>query len=109
MFKDQYIDRYAQVLLWGLKTARKERRKKSDIILIRHDLAAFPLAERLFEKLLKAGRHPLVKLMATCPMGKKFYEISSHRQPTFMAPGETELLKNLRGIFPYRPAVFKNR
>lgn len=97
MFKDQYIDRYAQVLLWGLKTARKGRRKKSDIILIRHDLAALPLAERLYEKLLKAGRHPLVRLMATCPMEKRFYEISNHRQLTFIAPGETELLKNLNG------------
>ncbi|MFO7886323.1 MAG: aminopeptidase, partial [Desulfobacteraceae bacterium] len=97
MFKEQHLDRYAKVLLWGLKTARKGRRKKSDIILIRHDLAALPLAERVYEKLLKAGRHPVARLMATCPMEKNFYEIASQRQLTFIAPGETELLKNLNG------------
>lgn len=96
-FKRQHIERYADILLWGLKTARHGRRKKSDIILLRYDPAALPLAEKLYEKLLKAGRHPIQRMMQTCPMEQKFYEIANNRQLTFVAPGEKELLENLNG------------
>ncbi|MFP3999326.1 MAG: aminopeptidase [Desulfobacterales bacterium] len=97
MLKDQYLDRYADVLLWGLNTARKGRRKKSDIILIRYDLAALPLAERLYEKLLAAGRHPVQRLMQTSNMEKQFYEIANNRQLRFIAPGEKEFCQGLNG------------
>ncbi len=97
MLKNQHLERYADILLWGLKTARRGRRKKSDIILIRHDLAALPLAERLYERLLKAGRQPIVRLMGTYTMEQRFYEIGNQRQLTFIAPGEKELLENLNG------------
>ncbi|MFP4194750.1 MAG: aminopeptidase [Desulfobacterales bacterium] len=97
MIKDKHIDRYSDVLLWGLNTARKGRRKKSDIILIRYDLAALPLAERLYEKLLAAGRHPLQRLMQTSKMERRFFEISNNRQLRFIAPGEKEFYQNLNG------------
>ncbi|MCF8025118.1 MAG: aminopeptidase [Desulfobacteraceae bacterium] len=97
MLKDQYLDRYAEVMLWGLNTARRGRRKKSDIILIRYDMAALPLAERLYEKLLAAGRHPVQRLMQTSNMEKRFYEIANNRQLQFIAPGEKEFYQSLNG------------
>ncbi|MFP4158796.1 MAG: aminopeptidase [Desulfobacterales bacterium] len=97
MLKDQHLDRYAEVLLWGLNTARKGRRKKSDIIMIRYDLAALPLAERLYEKLLTAGRNPVQRLMRTPNMEKRFFEIANNRQLRFIAPGEKEFYEEVNG------------
>ncbi len=97
MLKDQYLDRYAEVLLWGLNIARRGRRKKSDIILVRYDLPALPLAERLYEKLLLAGRHPVQRLMQTSNMEKRFYEMANTRQLKFITPGEKEFYHRLNG------------
>ncbi len=97
MFKDQHLDRYAEVLLWGLKIARRGRRKKNDIILIRYDTAALPLAERLYGKLLAAGRRPVQRLMQTANMERQFFEYTNNQQLTFIPPGEKEFYKNLNG------------
>lgn len=97
MFKDQHLDRYAEILLWGLKIARHGRRKKSDIVLVRYDLAALPLAERVYEKLLDSGRHPVQRVMQTTTMERRFFELANNRQLTFVAPGEKEFCENLNG------------
>jgi aminopeptidase len=34
MLTDKQLDRYADVLLWGLKTARKTPLKKNDIVVL---------------------------------------------------------------------------
>ena len=97
MLTDKQLDRYADVLLWGLKTARRGRIKKRDIILIRYDLPAICLAERLYEKLLAMGTHPIQRLMSTPKMDTSFYETAGKRQLTFIPPGEAELYQQLNG------------
>ena len=52
MLTEKQMERYCGVLVWALKTARKENFKKNDIILIRYDLAAIRMAEILQGKLL---------------------------------------------------------
>lgn len=39
MFAEKQLDRYADVLLWGLRTARTRKATKSDNVLLRFDLA----------------------------------------------------------------------
>ncbi|MGM0451628.1 MAG: aminopeptidase [Thermodesulfobacteriota bacterium] len=97
MLNDRQLERYADVLLWGLKIARKGRRKKNDTILIRYDLPALALAEKLFEKLLQMGRNPIQRLLQTPNMEKRFYEIANNRQLTFLPPGEEELYQQING------------
>lgn len=97
MFTDKQIDRYADVLLWGLKTARRKKIKTSDSVVIRYDLGALKLAEKLFEKLLLDGRNPVQRLLPTSFMEKTFYECSKTRQLTFIAPGDEELYRNVNG------------
>ena len=91
------MDRYSDVLLWGLKTARTERFKKNDNILIRYDLAAIKLAEILQAKVLEMGMNPILRVGQTPQMDRNFFERANNRQLIFNAPGEKELYENLNG------------
>ena len=104
MFTKKQLDRYAEVLLWGLKTARTARFKKKDIIAIRYNLPALRLAEVLFAKVLSMGMNPVMHMNPTSIMEKDFYSLADNRQLTFMPPGEKQLAKELNGsIFLLAP------
>ncbi len=72
MLNDQQLDRHADVLLWGIRTARTRKYNKNDIVLIQYDLSALGLCERLFEKILDAGMHPVQRINAGKRMEKSF-------------------------------------
>lgn len=98
------LERYSEVLLWGLKTARRKRYKKGDIVALRYDLAASRLAETLQAKLIESGFNLIMRPGLTSLMEQNFYGKSDIRQLRFIAPGETELHKNLNGsIFLFAP------
>jgi aminopeptidase len=97
MLNETQLKRYADVILWGLKTAKKGRIKKNDIILIRFELPALRLVEILHEKLIRMGAHPINRMIATPDMEKKTYLFSNSRQLTFIPPGEDALYRNLNG------------
>lgn len=97
MFNENQIERYADVLLWGLKTARAGKIKKNEIVLIRFDLAAVKLAEALQRNLINAGMNVVFRLLQTPIMEKQFYHLSGPRQLVFIPPGEEELYRNLNG------------
>ena len=88
----------------GAQTARKRRFKKNDIVLLRYDLPARPLAERLQAGLLEMGVHPVIRAMPTPAMETDFYRMATSRQLTFIPPGEETLLNHLNGsIFLLAP------
>lgn len=97
MLSEKQIQRYADVLLWGLSTARTGKIKKGDVIMIRYDRPAIHLAEILYSKLLEMGVHPLHRMLQTPAMETDFYTISNNRQLTFIPPGEEELYRSLNG------------
>lgn len=97
MLTNNQMERYADILLWGLKIARKNRVKTNDTVMIRYDLGALKLAETLFAKILATGRNPVMRTLQTPYMEKKFYEISSKRQLTFIPPGDEALYRQLNG------------
>jgi aminopeptidase len=97
MLTDQQLNKYADVLLWGLKTARKGAFKKNDVILLQYDPAAVGLAEILFEKILDLGMNPVQRMGLTFGMEQRFYRKANGRQLVFRAPGEKELCENLHG------------
>ena len=97
MLSKRYLERYADVLLWGLKTARRGRLKKNDLVLIRYDLPALPLAETLYGKVLEAGRHPVQRLLQTPGMEMQYYEKGDNRQLTYITPGEETFYQHLNG------------
>lgn len=104
MLTEIQLEKYADVLLWGLKTARTTPFQKKDIILIRYDLPALRLAEILYEKVLTLGMHPVQRMMPTPAMEKNFYKLSDEEQLVFRTPGDEELFNNVNGsIFLHAP------
>jgi len=94
---ERHLNRYADVLLWGLQTAKSRRIARNDIVLVRFDLAAIRLAEILFAKLLEAGAHPLLRLNPTAAMERDFYTLSNNKQLVYIPPGEETLFTRLNG------------
>jgi aminopeptidase len=104
MLTENNLEKYADVLLWGLKTARKVAMKKNEIVLIQYDLAALKLAEILYARLLDLGMRPVQRMISTCNMELSFYQKANPRQLTFIAPGDEELYKNINGrIYLHAP------
>jgi len=104
MFTENNLEKYADVLLWGLKTARKVAMKKNEIVLIQYDLAALRLAEILYARLLDLGMRPVQRMASTCNMELSFYQKANPGQLKFIAPGDEELYKNINGrIYLHAP------
>jgi len=104
MLKDIQMDRYADVLIWGLKKARTERFRKNDNIIIRYDHEAVKLAEILQAKILEMRMNPILRAATTPQMDKNFYEKANKKQLIFHAPGDKELNNNLNGsIYLHAP------
>jgi aminopeptidase len=99
-----HLERYADILLWGLKTARRQSFNKEDIVLVRAHLGARGLAEILHAKLLSMGLNPIVQFVPTPTMEKHFFKLTNSRQLRFLPPGEDALYRSLNGsIFLHAP------
>ena len=105
MLTDRQLKRYADVLLWGLTTARSKPFKKGDVVLVRFNLDAIRLAEILESRILEMGLNPVRRINPTPEMEKNFFGLANRRQLVFDPPGEAELYRNLNGsIFLHAPA-----
>jgi aminopeptidase len=94
---EKQLKRYADVLLWGLQTAKSRKIARNDTMLVRFDLAAVRLAEILFARLLEAGAHPLMRLNPTAAMERDFYSLANTKQLIYTPPGEENLFARLNG------------
>ena len=104
MLTKKQLDKYADVLLWGMRKARTKKYKKNDIIMIRFDLASLKLAEILQAKVLRMGMNPVLRLNTTPNMELNFYGMANPKQLIFQPPGSKELCNNLNGsIFLHAP------
>jgi aminopeptidase len=97
MLTEKHLQRYADVLWWGLTTAKKKPFKKEDIVLIRYDGPALRLAEILYAKILIKGLHPVQRINPSTAMERNFYLLSAGGQLVFLPPGEKELISRLNG------------
>ncbi|MFO7643248.1 MAG: aminopeptidase [Desulfosarcina sp.] len=105
MLSQTQLNRYADVLLWGLRTARNNPFKKGDVVLVRFNLDAIALAEILEARLLEMGLNPVRRINPTPKMEKDFFRLANRRQLIFDPPGEAELYRRLNGsIFLNAPA-----
>ncbi|MFW6178748.1 MAG: aminopeptidase, partial [Desulfohalobiaceae bacterium] len=62
MLSQDQLDKYTDVLLWGIKTARKKSYLPGEIVLLRYDLAARDLVQVLFQKILQQGLNPVQRI-----------------------------------------------
>lgn len=91
------LEKYADVLLWGLSTARKTKFRKGDIILIQYEHPALPLAEVLYKKIVTMGMHPVQRMGITFGMEQGFFEKADSKQLVFIPPGDRELYEHVNG------------
>jgi aminopeptidase len=104
MLKKRDLERYADVLLWGLTTSRRKRFRKKDLVLIQYEHAALRLAEILYDRIIAAGMNPIQRQGLTVDMERSFYGKADGRQLVFQAPGEKEFYGNLHGrIYLHAP------
>jgi aminopeptidase len=88
----------------GLKHPAVADSKKKDIVLIRYNIPANPLAEIVYAKLLGRGMNPVLRVGLTASMERKFFKLANNKQIVFQPPGEEELFKKLNGsIFLHAP------
>ncbi len=97
MFDKAVLEKYADVLLWGLSTARKGSFKKNDVILVQYDPAALDLAEILYRKILERDMYPIQRMGMTNTIEHTFYEMASQSHLKFLPPGDKELYQALNG------------
>lgn len=98
------LEKYADVLIWGLKTARPNF-KKYDTVLIRCDLKGLTLGEIVHRRLLQLGYNPVFRVLPTPAIEKDFYSLTDEVQRKFIAKGEKEFYENLNGnIYIHAPS-----
>jgi aminopeptidase len=104
MLSEIQLTRYADVLIWALKVARKNPFKKQDTILLQYDRQALGLAEILYNMILDMGMNPIQRMGLTVPMECGFYGIANGKQLVYMPPGDKELYSSINGrIFLHAP------
>ncbi|MEJ2642256.1 MAG: aminopeptidase [Desulfosarcinaceae bacterium] len=104
MLNERHLERYADVMLWGLTTARSQRFKKNDIVQVRFNLAALRLAELLHGRLLERGLNPVMRFSPTPIMERDFFHLADAKQLISQPPGTNTLFENLNGsIFLHAP------
>jgi len=91
------IDKYADVLIWGLTTARANKFKKYDVIMIRYDQPALALATALHQKLVQKKYNVIIRGISSPQIEKDFYACSDKQQRSFINAGEEPLAKTLNG------------
>jgi len=97
MFTSHQLERYADVLLWGMQKARTKSFKKGDIVLVRFNQRAIKLAELVQIRLIDRGLQTMQRMLATDRMEYNFFSRAENDQLAFIAPGEKEMVKNLNG------------
>ncbi len=99
MFTKTQLEKYADVMIWALQAARRNGKfKKYDSVLLRTDLAALPLAEQIYHKLLTARLQPVLRIQAPEGLSKDFYTVADDKQLAFLAPGEKEFQGGINGL-----------
>ena len=97
MFDRTQLERYALVLLWALEVSRGRAYNGKDMVVLRYDPPAAPLAEAVHEALVEHGVMAVVRANHTAAMDRAFYHKAGQRQLTFIPPGEEEFHRALTG------------
>lgn len=97
IFTDKQLGNYADVMIWGLKKAKKKELKKNSFIEVKYQLPGLALAEVIHEKLLDQGFIPVLKPLMTPKMERDFYSKAADSQIESITPGQLEYVSNISG------------
>lgn len=97
MFTEEQLEKYARVMIWGMKKARGDIFKKGDYVQLRTGNAGLPLAKVVHRYLLQGGMIPVVRIAPPEDMEKDFFQLSGSSQLESRIPGDGDLYSNLSG------------
>lgn len=104
LFSKIQLERYADVLLWGISKGKKKPFRPYDNLLVIYDLPALPLLEALHKKLVERRINTVMRASMNPAMEYHYMSLSDRKQRQYIAPGEQELYRNLNGyIFLHAP------
>ena len=96
-------DKYADVMLWALQTARRNGKfKPYDVVLLRYEPLALPLAQSLYKKMLENKFHVVVRQDNPEEFARLFYTLGDDKQLTFVSPWDKELQQGINGLISLR-------
>lgn len=102
---EKHLEKYADVLIWGLETARLKPFKPYDRILLRYEDAGIPLVEKVFKKLIEKKYHVIPRAALNPVMEADFFGLSDSKQRKFIGKWEPDFFENLNGnIFITAPS-----
>lgn len=101
-FTNKQLEKYADVLIWGLETARSGRFKAYDTIQLAYQGAAQPLAEALYARLLERKRNVILRPGTGEVMEHTFYAATDAKQRKFINKGVLPLAESLNGAIHLR-------
>jgi len=99
------LERYAEVLLWGLSLGRRKPIGPYEEVLVNFDLESLPLAEVLHRVLTERRINVVLRAMPTPIVERNFYRFSDRKQRKHIPSGEKELYGKLSGsIYLHAPS-----
>ena len=96
-----YLERYADVMVWALTTARQSTGGTfvpGDVVLVRFDRPALALAEYISMRLTENGFNALLRLDDSPAVEKHFLINATDAQLTFVGPWEGAFYRSLNGL-----------
>ena len=97
VFSEEQLDKYARVMIWGMKKARGDMFRQGDYVLLRTGISGLPLARLVNRYLLQGGMIPVVRIASPEDMEKDFFSLSESFQLESRIPGDSELYSHLSG------------
>lgn len=97
MFDTLTLEKYAEVILWGLYRGRTGTFQKSDFVLVSYDHAALPLAEEVCAQLHDRGLIPVPRAAATPRMEIDRFTLANNKRLSTLIPGDKDLYNHLNG------------
>lgn len=97
------LEKYARVMIWALYAARRNGKfKPYDVVLLRSDVGAQPLALEIYKQLVDRRLQPVLRFNAPEDFVTCFYSQADKKQLTFIAPGEKEFQGGINGLIALR-------
>lgn len=98
MLTETHLEKYARVLFWGMQKARVTSFSPGDVVLVRTDIAALPLAEKVQTLLLEKKLYPVVRINHPSFLEKGYYSGADDTLLSRNPPGEEELYAWTSGL-----------
>lgn len=103
MFTKTQLDRYADVMVWAMENARRGGKfTKYDVVLVRAEVGALPLAQAVYERLLKKKYNPVLRFTAPETFQRALYTQADEKQLAYIPVGEDVFQGSLNGLIALR-------